>query len=174
MKASAPVTPERALARLQELCARSEQCTGEALERLRRMGLRGSVAHEIVQQLVDQRFIDDERYARAYVRDKHLFARWGRIKIRQALRLKQLEREDIDTAINEEIDPDAYVEQLAALMRSRLRGMAGVPWAEAVPRLVRFAASRGFEPGLIMELIHSPGQWLDIDNEDSPDDEFDS
>lgn len=151
---STPLTPAQALARLQDLCARAEISTGEALDKLRRMGITGRRADDVVQELVDTRFIDDERFARAFVRDKYRYSRWGRIKIRQALRLKRVDREYIDVALDEEIDSEVYEANLAALLQAKLRQLPddADPRANAA-KLMRFAAGRGFEPGLIVSTL---------------------
>lgn len=149
-----PITPAKALARLQDLCARAEISTGEALDKLRRWGIGGARAVEVVQRLVDDRFIDDERFARAFVRDKYLYSRWGRIKIRQALRLKRVPADYIDAALEEEIDPETYAAGLAGLLRAKLRSLSADDDAYTISgKLLRFAAGRGFEPALVMSVI---------------------
>lgn len=149
------LTPQQAKARLEEKCALSEQSTGEALDALRRWGIGGHTAFEIVQSLVDRRFIDDERFARAFVRDRLRHGRWGRIKIRQALRLKKVDAEFIALALSEEIDPEEYSDTIVSLARAKLRQLpAGLADHDLMQRLVRFLAGRGFEPGEIMSTIN--------------------
>lgn len=138
----------------------AEICTGEAMEKLRRWGISARTAHAMVQGLIDRRFIDDERYAHAFVRDRVRHSRWGRIKIVQALRLKQIERDVIDTAVDEEIDPEEYATILAGLLRAKARTLQGPIDFAARQKLMRFAAGRGFEPGLIMELMRDEDAWM--------------
>lgn len=149
------LNPKQALNRLRDYCSRAEMCTGEALEKLRKWGIAGQQAGSVVQTLVDERFIDDERFARAFVRDKFAYSRWGRIKIRQALRLKKVHSEYIDEAIAEEIAPDEYSTTLAKLLRAKYAQIADREDDERalVMKLLRFAAGRGFEPGLAMRLV---------------------
>lgn len=145
------LTPAEATARLEEKCVLSEQSTGEALATLRKWGIVGQTAFDIVQSLVDRRFIDDERFARAYVRDKFLYARWGRVKIRQALRLKGVEQEFIADALAGEIDPEEYSDTIVNLTRAKLRQLPeGLSNQELMSRLIRFLSGRGFEPHEIM------------------------
>jgi len=139
------------------------------MEKLRRWGIAGHKAETIVQHLVDTRFIDDSRYARAFVSDKYRYARWGRIKIIQALRLKRIDRDLIDEALAEEIDDETYIANLCALLRAKCRtiGMAETePDHIARQKLIRFAAGRGYEPSLIMELVRDPDYWMDSDGTD--------
>lgn len=162
-----PLTPKQALARLQDYCSRAEMSTGEALDKLRRWGIGRQNAITIVQHLVDDRFIDDERFARAFVRDKSEYSRWGRLKIRQALRLKQVDAEYIDQALEEEIDPERYMRILSELLRAKYRQLPdGEDPYTSSAKLIRFAAGRGFEPSLIMQLIRNGALDPDEDEED--------
>lgn len=161
-----PLTPTQALAKMQDLCSRAEISTGEALDKLRRKGITGRTAEQIVQNLVDTRFIDDERFARAFVREKYLYARWGRIKIRQALRLKHVDSEYINAALDEEIEPETYAGNLLRLLHARRRQIpADTEPAAATARLLRFAAGRGFEPALIVSILRSDA-FISPDNTD--------
>lgn len=156
-------TPEQALTRLQELCARAEICTGEALDKLRRWGVTGRRAEQVVQSLVDDRFIDDERFARAFVRDRYRHSRWGRLKIAQALRLKRVDREYIDAALDEEIDQELYEQILSELLRAKLQQLPADDDDYAVcGKLCRFAAGRGYEPSVVMRLV-ADGMLADQD-----------
>lgn len=152
------LTEQEAYAKLADLCATAEYSSGEALQRLRQWGQPTAVAHAIVQRLIDERFIDDSRFARAYVRSKVSIARWGRIKIRQALALKGIDRETITTAL-EEIDLDLYHSNLADALRAKARTMPQVLEREHRDKLLRFAASRGYEPALIMEMLPEEDFW---------------
>lgn len=153
------LTPAEALGRLMDRCAIAEVCSGEAVEKLRAWGITGREADALVQKLVDTRFIDDERYARAFVRSGVNHSGWGRLKIRNALRLKRIDSELIDLALAEEIDEQAYYENLAAALRSKARSMPGRLSAEQRAALMRFAAGRGYEPSLIMEMLPEEDYW---------------
>ena len=92
IKARKPISPQNALSRLEDLCARSEQCSGEARKKLSGWGIAPTDAERIISSLVERRFIDDSRFCRAFVRDKLYFARWGRRKIQLSLAHKQISR----------------------------------------------------------------------------------
>ncbi len=153
------LTPDEARARLMDLCSCGEYSTGEAMERLRQWGIRGPGAVEIVQRLVDERFIDDERFARAFVRSKVAYSGWGRVKIRAAMIQKGIERELIDRALEEEVDEQTYFENLASALRSKARTMPEHLDADCRAKLLRFAAGRGYEPGLVMEMLPEEDFW---------------
>ena len=92
-------TPEEALSALMRLCARAERSQGDARRLLRGWGIREAEAERIVERLVRERFIDDTRYAEAFVREKLRLSGWGAYKIRTALRRKQIAPETIDAAL---------------------------------------------------------------------------
>lgn len=157
------LTPDEAYSRLADRCSTTELCTHEAIEKLRQWGIGGEPGHSIVQRLVDERFIDDERFARAFVRDRLYNSRWGLVKIRQAMRLKRLDSELINEAINSETDNERYFANLAAALRSKGRNMASPLSRDDRMRLARFALSRGYEPGLVSEMLDDEEYWRDED-----------
>ncbi|MDE6311284.1 MAG: RecX family transcriptional regulator [Muribaculaceae bacterium] len=144
-----PLTPEKAMLRLETRCARSEMCSREAMEKMARWGLPAAEASAILDSLKARKFIDDARFARAFVRDKYRFQRWGRRKITYALALKRISRPMIDEALAE-IDEREYREILAGLIAARARAIgADACTYEGRTRLFRAAASRGYETEFI-------------------------
>lgn len=152
-------TAAEALNRLTDRCSAAEMCSGEALDKLRAWGIEGDEAYTIIDKLTSSRFIDDERFARAYVRSKTNYAKWGRLKIRNSLRLKRIDPAIIDVALDEEIDTQAYYENLAAALRAKARTMGRQLTRDDKARLVRFAAGRGYEPSLVMEMLPEEDFW---------------
>ena len=140
--------------RLEELCARSEQCEGEVRRKLRAWQICDEDADTIVRSLVRRRFVDDSRYASAFTRDKYRFARWGRRKIELALRQKQVDADIIAEALDA-IDEEEYAGVLRALLASKMKNMAEPESYEERNRLFRFAVSRGFEISLVGKTIAS-------------------
>lgn len=139
------ITPEEALVRLELLCARSEQCTYEVIQKLMRWGISSSDRERIVDSLVDRRFVDDARYAAAYARSKFLFSRWGRKKIRLGLAAKRVARQLVDDAVESATEGECYMDTLRALMRSKARQFDQPLSREDAMKLCRFAMQRGFE-----------------------------
>lgn len=139
------LTAQEALARLEELCARSEQCSYEVEQKMFRWGVDASSRAAVLDSLIAGRFVDDERYARAYVRSKFRFNRWGRRKIAVGLAAKRIPRSVAASAMHEEIAPEEYEAVLVSLLRSRARGMERPLDYENRSRLGRFAMQRGFE-----------------------------
>lgn len=152
MKQRRPITPQEARIRAEELCARAEHSSGEICDKLLRWGIIPSEADRIVDALIDTRFIDDARFARAYVRDKLEFSRWGRRKISQGLYLKRVARAIAVRAVGE-IDSERYREVLRAVIDAKRRTMTEPDTYDGRTRLFRFAMSRGFEPDLVAAVL---------------------
>lgn len=147
-----PITPDNALRRLEDLCARSEQCSGEARKKLYNWGIQAKDTEQIISSLIERRFIDDRRYCRAFVRDKLMFSHWGKRKIKLSLIQKRIDRNIIDFEL-EQIDIDIYTDILKRIVLAKARTIKDADTYEGRTRLFRFAASRGFEPDLISKLI---------------------
>ncbi len=134
---------------------RAERCTGEMREKLRLWGISQAEADKIIQHLTDTRFVDDRRFAEAFVRDKIRIAHWGRIKVRHAMYLKRIDKNIIAEAL-EGIDDDEYYQTLHHLLKTKTKGhpelLADI---KGRTRLYRFAASRGFESALISRAVKS-------------------
>lgn len=149
------ITPDLALQKLRTLCARSEQCTSDILTRLNRWGISTSEAQKIIDILCSERYLDDRRFARAFVRDRYRFARWGRIKIAAALRARQISSEHILSALTDDIDDEEYKAIARDLIFAKKKLLDISEPYEIRIRLFRFAMSRGYESSLISEILHN-------------------
>lgn len=144
--------------RLAAGCARRETCRFDIERKLRNAEVDETLIARLVRRLEQEHFIDADRYAHAFVHDKAAFARWGRIKIRQALRLKRFDAEVIDIALEDEIDESTYRQTLRDLLEAKLRTLRFDPSDRrasylAAQKLARFAASRGYEASYVFEEI---------------------
>lgn len=142
------ITPDKALIRLEELCARAEHCSYEILRKLRDWGISTEDSSTILRSLQTRRFVDDSRFATSFVRDRYRYARWGRIKIRLQLRAKHIDPDVIEEALAE-IDEDEYLAILSTLVKAKARTLADPTAYESRTRIFRFALNRGFELSLI-------------------------
>ena len=118
-----PITSDNAYMRLAALCARCEQAEGDLRKRLHDWGLSDTSSAAVIQRLKQERYLDNERFARAYCRDKLRFNGWGRIKISFMLRGKGIEQEYIDAALSE-IDDDQYAAILDDALAAKARTLA--------------------------------------------------
>ena len=147
-----PITPDNAYLRLATLCARCEQAEGDLRKKLREWGIASSDTDAIISRLKQERYLDNERYARAYCRDKLRFNGWGRIKIAFMLKGKGIEQEFIDAALAQ-IDEEQYVNILNEALEAKARSLKDKEPQQARASLLRFAASRGFESNLIFPAV---------------------
>ena len=106
--------------------------------------------------LKKEKFVDDQRYAIAFVRDKYRFNQWGRIKIDQSLRLKHIDTESINLAM-EEIDEEEYQEALLSLLRKKLPAIKAKNDYERNGKLIRFAAGHGYSMDEILQSLKRIG-----------------
>ncbi|WP_244824727.1 regulatory protein RecX [Carboxylicivirga mesophila] len=148
----------QALNKAAALCSRKEYCTTDIRKKLVNWELGDEEVEAVLVRLVNEKFIDDSRYASYYVKDKFLFNGWGRIKIRFMLRSKGLSSSMIDEALEQIVDAD-YSEKLAELLHSKNRQIKNKDAWQTKAALVRFAQSRGFEPDIVYRLID---QYLEI------------
>ena len=142
------ITPEKALERLETLCARAEHCSGELRRKLRMWRITPDDADAIIYSLTRRRFVDDARFARVFVRDKYRFNRWGRIKLRMELRTRGVADSIIDEAF-EEIDDDIYYQALFAVIKAKARSMKEEDDFTWRRKLYMAAAARGYEGEVI-------------------------
>lgn len=147
-----PITPNNAFLRLSTLCARCEQAEGDLRKKLHDWGVSSSDADDIITRLQQERYLDNERFARAYCRDKLRFNGWGRIKIAFMLKGKGIEQEYIDAALSE-IDEEQYSTILNDVLIAKVKTLKDKEPEQARASLLRFAASRGFEPALFFPVV---------------------
>ena len=143
-----PISPAEALNKAAAYCTLCERCISEVSKKLTTWGVSPAEQQRIIDRLQDEGFINEERYCRAFVNDKLRFNRWGRVKIRAALYEKQLPREYIAQAI-EEIDDEEYMQTLHDIVATK-------------QKIIRFAASRGFEPAKILQIVKCDSYEMDI------------
>jgi regulatory protein len=137
------ITEQQALSRLMALCARGEHSSGEMLQKMRLWGLADEAQARIMERLTKDRFVDDERFARAFVNDKIKYNQWGRRKIEQALWAKGVDR-DVQQRVLDAVDDEEYIKVLRPLLRSKERSITARNEFERQMKLIRFAQSRGF------------------------------
>lgn len=133
-------------------CARQECSRRDISTKLVGKGATAAEAREVVDRLVSEGFIDDARYARAFVADKFRFEHWGRVKISYMLHLKGLPDNVVGEAL-QQIDEAQYAETLKDFLEGKLRTVrAATPYALR-QKVARAAISRGFEPDLVFQAL---------------------
>ncbi|HZL11543.1 MAG TPA: regulatory protein RecX [Prolixibacteraceae bacterium] len=152
------LTPEQNIAfnRAALLCSRSEKCTAEIQEKLRLWGLTSDESEPVVEALIEEKYIDDERFARAFVKDKFRFNHWGRQKIAHMLRAKNISPEILELAF-EGINKESYAEELRKLLTDKEKTIKAKDEFDKRNKLMRFAMGRGFESNKIYVVLKELG-----------------
>lgn len=138
---------KQALNKAAALCSASEKCADDIRKKLLAWDIEPDDADKIIDQLKRDKFIDHQRFAGFFVRDKFKFNKWGRIKIRFELRRRYVET-DIINDVLDSIDDQDYIETLETLLRTKSKQEKKTDIRLRKAALVRFGASRGFEPDL--------------------------
>ena len=159
------MTEQEAYLRLAALCAQAEHCRQEMRDKMKHWEINEEARERVVERLVKERYVDDERYARAFVKDKIRYQKWGRRKVQQGLWLKHIDQDIQDTVLSEVDDAD-YLAVLRPLLKQKSKSIKAESDYERNQKLVRFALGRGFTFDIIR-------QCLDVDDSMQPEDEDD-
>ncbi|MEN8202976.1 MAG: regulatory protein RecX [Bacteroidota bacterium] len=141
-----------ALRRAAALCSRQEQCSGHIREKLRSWNVEPDMADRVILKLHEEKFLDDRRYARFYVRDKFRLNRWGKIKITAMLRQKGIQEAIIQDSLSQ-INEEDYYQTCADLIHTKSATLHEKNQFTRKGKLFRFATSRGFESDLIHRIL---------------------
>ncbi len=138
---------------LRRQCSRREYCTSDVLKKAEK-ALDGDKekARQIVDSLVEDKYVDDLRYASAYAREKSSISGWGDVKIRYMLSAKGITRDLIDRAL-EEVDPQRAESRLEKLLENKYRTLKDDPQWKL--KLLRFALGRGYSYDEVNERLKS-------------------
>ena len=146
------MTEQQVMQKLSALCAQAEHCSYEMTEKMRRWGIEEEVQARVMARLTEEKYIDDERYCRLFVREKIKFNKWGRRKVEQALMAKRIDR-GIAQRVLDEVDDEDYLAVLRPLIKSKRRQLKPMSDYEKTGKLMRFAMSRGFTTDIIRQCL---------------------
>ena len=140
----AEIDKDKALIKLSGHCSKREICTSKAHELMWRWGVPKHEQDEIVEYLISNRFIDDERYTRAFVQDKRAFSSWGRRKVEEALKIKRIPSNIIELVIREEYKEND-LDALEIMLTDKAKNIKAKDQYDFRNKLIRFGLSRGYE-----------------------------
>lgn len=139
------------LLKAEQFCVYQERSIHEVKEKLISLGTSEENIQKILALLIKNKFIDDERFALAFVSGKHQYKSWGKIKIRFELKSKKVADSIIQMAINS-IDEDEYLKQLKELAERKLLSVKAKNDWDKKAKTIRFLQSKGYEMNLILEV----------------------
>lgn len=146
-------TADEALASLMRLCARAERSSGDALRLMQNWGVAKNEQQEVLQRLIKERFIDDRRYAEAFIREKCNLSAWGRYKIQSALKRKGIASDIIAEALAE-LNPTDNKKRLQDRLQTKIKHIKYDTAYQLKTKLIRYALSLGFEMDEVMDSVN--------------------
>lgn len=148
------LTPEAALQKVKHFCAYQDRCHSEVKERLGEFGVWGSDADKILSQLIEENYLNEERFAAAFARGKFRMKQWGRVKITHQLKQKQVSAYCIRKGLTE-IDDDEYLQTLDKLATTKVRSLSADKNIFSKKRkLTDYLLQKGYERDLIMQTVN--------------------
>lgn len=141
-----------ALTKLQRYCAYQERCHREVRSKLLELGIYGDDLEEIIVNLIEENFLNEERYARSFARGKFRMKQWGRNRIRKELKIREISDYCIRKAM-EEIDEVQYLDTLHSILEKKAAHFTDEDDFVKKSKLAQHALSRGFEAELVWEIL---------------------
>jgi regulatory protein len=157
-------TEQEAYLQLAALCAQAEHCQQEMRDKMKRWEMAPEIQERVIARLIKERYIDDERYARAFVKDKIRYNKWGRRKVQQGLWMKHID-DDIQQRVLSEVDDTEYLAVLKPLLKQKAKSIKAENDYELTQKLVRFALGRGFTFDIIRQCLDVDDSFNDEDND---------
>lgn len=134
-------------------CAKQERSSFEVAQKLVSWNISNEMVHEVLQELKDENFLNDRRFAEDYSRGKFRIKSWGKKKIRLFLQQKKISEVIIDEAIDK-IDEDEYLNTLNKLAEKRAKTIPKeLPLFEKKGKIYQFLLSKGYESHLVRNVI---------------------
>lgn len=140
--------------KIEQYCAYQERSQQEVRDKLYDMGLHQKEVEELISELITDNFLNEERFAITYARGKFRIKHWGRIKIKQQLKLKKVSDYCIKKALKE-IDGDEYIDVLKKVMEKKAEKVNDKDPYIRKHKIAQYLNSRGFEQDLIWDLLGS-------------------
>ncbi|MBQ8957075.1 MAG: RecX family transcriptional regulator [Bacteroidales bacterium] len=147
-----PLTPDQALDKMAKYCAYQERCMKDVTDKLKTFDITQEAKDEILDYLLDNRFVNDERFARSFVRGKVNQSGWGLNKIRFHLMQKGIDKDIIDEAL-EQTDEETYRQRLIDVLKLKAKSVKAETEFEKKRKLAAYAMQKGFEAGLVWKVL---------------------
>jgi len=146
------LTIEQAKDKLEHYCAYQERCHSEVKQKLWTLGFWGDWAESVIEHLIDENFLDEERYVCSFVRSKFKYKKWGRRKILMKLKQKRISQRLIDHGFKE-IDEEEYLQTLDVLIEKKRKVIREENPFKRNQKLANYLIQKGYEMDLIWKKI---------------------
>ena len=154
MQQSKTYTVDEATRLLENYCAYQERCHKEIEQKLYDLKMIPEAKEQIILHLMQHNFLNEERYAKSYARGKFNIKKWGRIKVINDLKFKNISAYNIKTALREINDEDYYC-NLQTIAKKKLKLLKEPNLFKKRNKLSSFLISKGYESHLVFELVRS-------------------
>jgi regulatory protein len=151
-----------ALTKAMALCSGREYCIDDIRSKLQRWSVEENDAEKIISALIKENFINEKRYAEAFVRDKFRYNKWGKVKIRAGLRFRNIPADIINAALDC-VDHTEYQNTIRVLLDAHRRSVKAKNQYDLKGKLLRYGLSKGFESDLLYDILS--GEFKDPDQE---------
>ena len=151
-KPAQPLTPDQVLDKMVKYCAYQERCVKEVRDKLKTYDITQENRNKILDYLLDNRFVNDERYAHSFVRGKINQSGWGLNKIRFHLLQKGIDKDIIDEALSQ-TDEEVYRQRLIDILTAKAKTVKAENGFEQKRKLAAYAMQKGFEGDLVWEVL---------------------
>lgn len=138
--------------KIEHYCAYQERCHNEVVQKLRDMKLSSEEIDEIVVYLISNNFLNETRFACSFARGKHRMQHWGKIRIVNELKFRNISQYNITTALKE-ISPEEYMETFCALAERHWENMKEKNSSKKRKKFCDFLLRKGFESNLVYEKV---------------------
>ncbi len=142
------LTKEQALQKLRHYCCYQERCHQEVKEKLYSLGVKSKEHDEIIASLIEDNYLNEERFAIAFAGGKFRMKQWGRVKIKYELKLRQVSEYSIKKALKQ-IDEKEYLSILQKLADDRYASLKAEQYLVRKKKTMDYLLQKGFE----MELV---------------------
>lgn len=144
------MTQKEAFLKMAKYCAYQERCQFEVRNKLFNQQLSEEEIENIICELIDQNYLDEERFSRTYVRGKFGIKGWGKVKITQHLKQKRVSEYCIRKGL-EEINQDDYYSKLNTIAERKSKELSGEDEFTMKQKVARYLISRGYESEMVWE-----------------------
>jgi regulatory protein len=148
------LSKEQALQKLKHYCAYQERCHSEVKEKLYNLGVWKNEHDEIIASLIQENYLNEERFAIAYAGGKFRVKQWGRVKIKYELKQKQVSEYSIKKALKQ-IDEEEYLAVLDKMAKEKYASLKNEQYLVRKKKTMAFLISRGFEAGLVQQVLQA-------------------
>lgn len=142
------LTKEQALQKLRHYCRYQERCHSEVKEKMWLLRVKKTDHEELIASLIEDNYLNEERFAIQFARGKYRMKQWGRIKIRYELKQKKVSDYNIKKAL-QQIDETDYRQTLSTVAEKRYAELKNEQWLVRKKKTIDYLLLKGFEYFLI-------------------------